>query len=54
MPVSSATVLRLAETYALTAYDAEYIALSEWMEIPAVSYDSDLTDSGLATHPDRF
>lgn len=53
-PVSSAMVLRIAETYGLTAYDAEYAALSEWMEIPAVSYDGDLTDAGLATHPDRF
>jgi predicted nucleic acid-binding protein len=54
LPVSTAAVLRLAQAHGLTAYDAEYAALAEWMEIPCLSFDADLLKAGLATHPKDF
>mgnify|MGYP001308184522 CR=1 FL=1 len=51
---STASVLRVAEAYGLTAYDAEFAALAERMSIPLVSADEDLTKPGLAVHPKQF
>lgn len=52
--VDTGTVLRLAETHNLTAYDAEFAALAEWLNVMAVSFDPDLIKSGLAVHPKDF
>jgi predicted nucleic acid-binding protein len=52
--VSTSAVLRLAETYGLTAYDAEFAALAEWLECKLVSFDDDLLKPGLAIHPKDF
>ena len=54
LSVSTSAVLRLAESHGLTAYDAEYAALAEWLEIPCLSFDTDLLKVGLATHPKDF
>ena len=54
LPVSSLAVLRIAESHGITAYDTEFAALGEWLEVPVLSYDTDLTVAGLATHPDKF
>ena len=51
---SSATVLRIAESHNLTAYDAEYAAIAEWLEIPLLSFDSHLLKPALAIHPKDF
>jgi predicted nucleic acid-binding protein len=52
--VSTAAVLRLAEAYGLSAYDAEYAALAEWLDCQIVSFDDDLLKPGLAIHPKDF
>jgi predicted nucleic acid-binding protein len=52
--VSTGAVLRIAERHGLTAYDAEYAALAEWLEIPCLSFDTDLLKTGLAVHPKDF
>ena len=52
--VSTATVLRIAEANNLSAYDAEFAALSEWLGCKAVGFDKDLLDAGLAIHPKEF
>jgi predicted nucleic acid-binding protein len=52
--VSTSAVLRLAESYGLTAYDAEFAALGEWLECKIVSFDDDLLRPGLAVHPKHF
>ena len=51
---STATVLRLAETHNLTAYDAEFASLAEWLEIPCLSFDDHLLKPALAIHPEKF
>ena len=51
---STNMVLRLAEAHGLTAYDAEFAALAEWLQVPAVSFDDDLLKEGLAIHPKSF
>lgn len=51
---STAAVLRIAEMHNLTAYDAEFAALAEWLEIPCLSFDNDLLKNALATHPKDF
>ena len=51
---STPAVLRLAEAHGLTAYDAEFAALAEWLQISAVSFDDDLLSQGLAIHPKNF
>lgn len=51
---STTAVLRVAEAYGLTAYDAEFAALAEWLDAPLVSVDSDLVTPGLAVHPKHF
>ena len=53
-PVSTPAVLRLAEHYKLTGYDAEFAALAEWLDVTAVSLDPDLVEPGLALHPNQF
>ncbi len=53
-PAGTGTIFRLCEEYPITVYDAEFVALSEHLGIPVVSFDADLTDSGLATNPDQF
>lgn len=53
-PVSTGAVLRLAEAHGLTAYDAEFAALSEWIGVSCLSFDTDLLNAGLATHPKDF
>jgi predicted nucleic acid-binding protein len=52
--VSTGAVLRLAEAYGLSAYDAEYAALAEWLDCQTVSFDDDLLKLGLAIHPKDF
>ena len=52
--VSTAAVLRLAEQYQLSAYDAEFAALAEWLDCQIVSFDDDLLKPGLAVHPKDF
>jgi predicted nucleic acid-binding protein len=52
--VSTPAVLRLAESYGLSAYDAEFAALAEWLDCPIVSFDQDLLKPGLAVHPKDF
>jgi predicted nucleic acid-binding protein len=52
--VSTRAVLRLAEEYGLSAYDAEFAALAEWLDCKIVSFDEDLLMPGLAVHPKRF
>ena len=54
LSVSTGAVLRLAEAYGLTAYDAEFAALAEWLDCLIVSFDDDLLKPGLATHPKDF
>jgi predicted nucleic acid-binding protein len=51
---STPSVLRVAEAYRLTAYDAEFAALAERMNVTLVSADSDLLTPGLAVHPKNF
>ena len=52
--VSTGAVLRLAEAFGLSAYDAEYAALAEWLDCQLVSFDDDLLKAGLAIHPKDF
>ncbi|MCX6917470.1 MAG: type II toxin-antitoxin system VapC family toxin [Verrucomicrobiota bacterium] len=52
--VSTGAVLRLAEEYGLSAYDAEFAALAEWLDCRIVSFDEDLLKPGLAVHPKDF
>lgn len=52
--VSTGAVLRLAEIHGLSAYDAEFAALAEWLECKAVAFDEDLLKPGLAIHPREF
>ena len=52
--VSTGAVLRLAEVYGLSAYDAEFAALAEWLGCQIVSFDDDLLKPGLAVHPKDF
>ena len=52
--ISTSAVLRLAESYGLTAYDAEFAALAEWLGCKLISFDSDLIKPGLAVHPKDF
>ena len=52
--LASSAVLRLAEAYGLSAYDAEYAALAEWLDCKIVSFDNDLLKPGLAIHPKDF
>jgi predicted nucleic acid-binding protein len=52
--VSTGAVLRLAEAYGLSAYDAEYAALAEWLDCQIVSFDHDLLKPGLAIYPKDF
>jgi predicted nucleic acid-binding protein len=52
--VSTGAVLRLAESHGLSAYDAEFAALAEWLECKAVAFDDDLLKPGLAIHPREF
>ena len=52
--VSTGAVLRLAEGYGLSAYDAEFAALAEWLDCKIVSFDEDLLKPGLAVHPQDF
>jgi predicted nucleic acid-binding protein len=52
--VSTRAVLRLAEEYGLSAYDAEFAALAEWLDCKLVSFDEDLLKPGLAVHPKHF
>ncbi len=51
---ATASVLRIAEGNQLTAYDAEFAALAEWLEIPCLSFDDHLLKPGLAIHPKDF
>lgn len=53
-PVSTPATLRIAEAHGLTAHDAEFAALAEWLEVPCVSFDSDLKKTGLAMHPQDY
>ena len=53
-PVATAAVLRVAEANGITAYDAEFAALAEWLEIPCLSFDGHLLTPGLAVHPKDF
>ena len=52
--VSTGALLRLAENYGLSAYDAEFAALAEWLDCKVVSFDEDLLKPGLAIHPKDF
>lgn len=52
--VSTATVLRLAGTHGLSAYDAEFASLAEWQDIRCVSFNDDLLKIGVAIHPKDF
>ena len=52
--VATGSVIRLAEAHGLTAYDAEFAALAEWLECKAVAFDKDLLRPGLAIHPKDF
>jgi predicted nucleic acid-binding protein len=52
--VSTSAVLRLAEANGLTAYDAEFAALAEWLDCKCVSYDPDLLNAKLAEAPQEF
>ena len=54
VPAGTGTILRLCEEYPLTAYDAEFAALSQHLGIPTVSFDPDLTGAGLAVTPKQF
>jgi predicted nucleic acid-binding protein len=49
--VSTPAVLRLAESHGISAYDAEFAALAEWLDCKAVAFDQDLLKPGLAIHP---
>jgi predicted nucleic acid-binding protein len=52
--ISTGAVLRLAEIHGLSAYDAEFAVLAEWLECKAVAFDDDLLKPGLAIHPREF
>jgi predicted nucleic acid-binding protein len=52
--VSTSAVLRLAEAHGLTAYDAEFAALAEWLDCECISFDPDLLKVGLAVLPSKF
>ena len=54
IPAATSAVLRIAEAHGITAYDAEFAALAEWLEIPCLSFDDDLLKPGLARHPATF
>lgn len=54
VPAGTGTIFRLCEEYPISAYDAEFAALAEHFGIPAVSFDPDLTENGLAVAPERF
>ena len=54
MPASTSAVLRIAQMHGITAYDAEFASLAEWLEIPCLSFDDDLLKPGLARHPATF
>jgi predicted nucleic acid-binding protein len=47
-------VLRIAETHHLTAYEAEFASLAEWLEIPCLSFDEHLLKPALAIHSKKF
>jgi hypothetical protein len=38
----------------LSAYDAEFAALAEWLDCRIASFDDDLLKPGLAVHPKDF
>jgi predicted nucleic acid-binding protein len=52
--VSTRAVLRLAKEYGLSAFDAEFAALAEWLDCKLVSFDEELLMPGLAVHPKHF
>ena len=52
--VSTRAVLRLAQDYGLSAYDAEFASLAEWLDCKIVSFDDNLLKLGLAIHPKDF
>ena len=54
MQPSTSAVLRIAEAHNLTAYDAEFASLAEWLEIPCLSFDEHLLKPALAIHPKNF
>ena len=54
LSVSTSAVLRLAEEHGLSAYDAEFAALAEWLDCTLLSFDDDLLKPGLAVHPSAF
>jgi len=54
VPAGTGAILKICEQYPITAYDAEFAALSEQMGLPLVSFDADLTENGLALRPARF
>ena len=51
---STGAVLRLAETHGITAYDAEFASLAEWLEVPCLSFDEHLLKPALAVNPKDF
>ncbi len=52
--VSSGLVLKIALEHKLTAYDSEFAALAEWLDVPCVSWDKDLIRQGRAMSPEDF
>ncbi|RMF62903.1 MAG: PIN domain-containing protein [Bacteroidetes bacterium] len=44
-------ILRLAVTHDLTAYDATYAALGQWLGIPHVTYDQKVLAARQGIHP---
>lgn len=54
LPAGTGAILNFCEEYPITAYDAEFAALADNLGVKAVSFDPDLTESGLAVSPDKF
>ena len=54
LPAGTGAVLRYCEEYPLTAYDAEFAAIAEYLGAELISFDEDLTGCGLALTPEAF
>jgi predicted nucleic acid-binding protein len=54
VPAGTGAILHLCEQYPITVHDAEFAALAEHFGVPVVSFDADLTGSGLAVSADKF
>lgn len=46
--------LKTAALHGLSAYDATYVALAGYLNLPLVTYDKQVLAAGLGTHPRDF